>query len=375
MRIPKLQGRTLTEVRDFLSVLFFYVERGLPYSVSFKRAKEEKRVKGYNYDELYDLGRALILSYYSLSGKSRRRKVEEFLKLEEPRVALPIWMEDDLKKFIDIEKYKMSLLSRRVWFRINTLKTTNEEKVIRSLESKGIEIERDRDFDYLYKVRSGDLTRTTEFKDHLVIVQDKASVAVVEALEPERRDRIIELASAPGLKAELIFELTEGEVELFLAEVDELRLYKELRLLKEMGVKEDKINVVSQDSTLNALRGGERILLDAPCSSSGTIYSDPSVLISLGRSGNISKYSKIQRKMMKAVLESNFEFAVYSVCSIFPEEGEEILEPYDNIVVKPRIQGAMGYSSYRVGNKVTRLFSWVNDTQDFMIAGLDGNLR
>jgi 16S rRNA (cytosine967-C5)-methyltransferase len=363
------------EIKDFLSALLFYVEKGYPYPVSFKRAKDIKKLKYNDYEKAYEIGRALVLSYFSLEGRSRRKKVEEFLSRKELSIVLPDWMNRSLEKRIPLEKYKKSLLKRNVWFRVNRSKTQNEEKIIRSLELSDIEAEQDKEFTFLFKVRKGDLTRTKLFQEHLIIIQDKASVAVVEALEPSPGDRIVELASAPGLKAELMYELTEGKVELFLAEVDIQRMEKERKLLKELGVKEEKTHFVSQDSTFNTLSRGNKVLLDAPCSSSGTISSDPSVLLSLRDYTRVGEYARLQSKMLNSLMESNFEYAVFSTCSIFPEEGEVLLEPYNDLIVKTRLHGSRGYTDFQVGDKITRYFSWIHDSQDFVIAGLRGDLK
>jgi len=179
------------EIKDFLSALLFYVEKGYPYPVSFKRAKDIKKLKYNDYEKAYEIGRALVLSYFSLEGRSRRKKVEEFLSRKELSIVLPDWMNRSLEKRIPLEKYKESLLKRNVWFRVNRSKTQNEEKIIRSLELSDIEAEQDKEFTFLFKVRKGDLTRTKLFQEHLIIIQDKASVAVVEALEPSPGDRIV----------------------------------------------------------------------------------------------------------------------------------------------------------------------------------------
>lgn len=116
----------------------------------------------------------------------------------------------------------------------------------------------------------------------------------MQALGPEKGDVILELASAPGLKAELIYELTQGDVYLILAELNHKRLDKEIKLLSTLGVDLGKVDFINQDSTRNSVLRADKVLIDAPCSSSGIFYKEPTVLLTLRDRDKVENFSKLQ---------------------------------------------------------------------------------
>lgn len=356
---------------DFLSSVLHFCEKGDPLPVAFSKAKSIKRVRNVDYDELLELSRKLILSYYALEGKSARKKVTSFLN-KGSKVSLPPWMSEELKELIDLDAYlKSAELGRYKWFRVNRL-LADEDDVLSSLETQGIKFERDKDFNYLFRVISGNITKTKEFDDFKIIVQDKASVAVVQALGPEKGDVILELASAPGLKAELVYELTQGDVYLILAELDLKRLDKEIKLLSRLGVDLGKVDFINQDSTKNSVLKVDKVLIDAPCSSSGIFYKEPTVLLTLRDRDKVENFSKLQKLMIKEAFNISFKKAVYSVCSIFPEEGEVIMDEYVDKLMTTDVGGIEGYGKYKSGKLSRRYFGHIHGTEDFFIATLRG---
>lgn len=362
----------MDDLIDFLSSVIHFCEKGDPLPVAFSKAKEIRRVRNVNYDELFELSRKLILSYYSLSGSSARKKVISFLEGAN-KISLPQWINDELRGLIDLEAYLRSLESGRYkWFRVNTI-LGEENQVLTSLERQGIKFERDGDFNYLFKVRSGNITKTDEFRNFKVIIQDKASVAVVEALKPEKGDVIFEFASAPGLKAELIYELTQGDVYLILAELDRERLTKEIKLLSRLGVDMGKVDFINQDSTMNSVLKADKVLIDAPCSSSGILYNEPTVLLGLRDKGKVENFSVIQKLMIREAFNIRFKKAVYSVCSIFPEEGEAVMDEYMDHLLSTKVGGVEGYGNHGSGKFCNRYFGHIHGTEDFFIATLRGS--
>ncbi len=348
-------------VEKFLSSVLYYAEKGYPLPVAFKRAKEEHKV-GANYDELYEKARLLILSYFSLKGKKRSEKVRNFLHFG-PQPSFPEWMRQELSKYLDVDALESSLLKRETWFRVNTLKA-DEDKVIKRLSERGIEVERDKDFPFLYRVLKGDVKKVEEFKEFKIIIQDKASVAVVMALRPSKGDTIVDLASAPGIKAELIAELTENKVKMVLSDADPKRLEKERLLLKKYGVSFDNVEFVHQDSSFLPELRADKVLLDAPCSSSGMINNEPSVLLTLKDNRKVKHFAELQDRIIESALKIDAEEMVYAVCSLFYEEGEAHFRAISHAAERPLNAGLDGYDP-KVPS--VRFFSHIHSTESFFI--------
>ncbi|MBB5254662.1 RsmB/NOP family class I SAM-dependent RNA methyltransferase [Sulfurisphaera ohwakuensis] len=342
-------------MEDFLSRVLYFAEKGYPLPVAYKKAKEVSR----SVKDSYELARRLILSYYSLSGKSYRKKVREFLQ-KGVHIVLPEWFERELDGIYDIEKLKDSFLDRVIWIRVNTLKA-DEDKVIKSLENEGIILEKDKDIPYAYKVVKGDIRSTTAFKEFKVIIQDKASMAVIEALKPEKGELIFDMASAPGIKASLIMALTDNQSELVVSDIDRERLHKEIKFLHDVGVNMDKVHIIHQDSTSSSVIKADKVLLDAPCSSTGMISNEPTVLLKLTKQ-RVNELSELQRNLLNKALSIS-SYVIYATCSLLPQEGEYIVKEFNT---KSPLNFAFSNS---FGN---RFIPYLHQSEGFFISKVSG---
>jgi 16S rRNA (cytosine967-C5)-methyltransferase len=288
--------------------------KGEPLPVAFEKARELGLLRGLNGDEAYETARRFLLYYNSLEGNLDER-IERFLR-GEGRPSFPPWAEEALPR---LRAEAESSLRRTYWFWVNPLKG-DPDKTEREVLSE-IEAERDRDFPELFRAIKGNPTKLRAFKEGRIVVQDKASFAVVKALDPRPRELIYDMASAPGVKVALVMALTGNSAEVVASELEGRRLEKERKLLRELGVNLDRIHLVNADSSFPLVRRADKVLLDAPCSSSGMVPNDPSVLLTLTRE-KVERFSRLQRDMLRTALTISKRI-VFSTCSVFPQEGEE----------------------------------------------------
>ncbi|MGC9148961.1 MAG: RsmB/NOP family class I SAM-dependent RNA methyltransferase [Sulfolobales archaeon] len=290
------------------------------------------------------------------------------------KYSVPQWFYEELRSLLgedETQKLLLSMEKRFYWLRINTLKAP-EEKTLRLLEKDGIVVEKDKDLWYLYKVLNykKPLRQSEAIRNYYAILQDKASCLVVEALRPEKDDKILDMAAAPGIKTSLIAMLTEDEAKIVAEDLSRKRIYVMKHLLKKLGVKKS-IDVVLADGRYSPHRPGSfnKILIDAPCSSSGALGKDPAIRISLIKKDKVSYYAKIQENMLSKALELGDEI-VYAVCSLLPEEGEEILLKFSGIVSFEKIleKFSRGYKRYREHNYFVRTFPHKDFSEGFFIA-------
>jgi 16S rRNA (cytosine967-C5)-methyltransferase len=97
------------------------------------------------------------------------------------------------------------------------------------------------------------------------------------------------------------------------------------------------------------------VLLDAPCSATGTIRKNPELKWRL-REGDIAAFSVLQKELLRSALTLARDFVVYATCSLEPEENEDVIasvgegwEPVDVSTYAP--EGARAW----VENGVLRL--------------------
>ena len=284
-----------------------------------------------------------------------------------------------VKKFISllgeneaVELMKANLLSKTVWFRINELKMQVED-ALAFFEKEGILVEQDKDFPDVFKVVDAEfpLPLTPYFEDRRIIIQDKASVAAVYALSPRPGERILDACAAPGMKTALIAQKMKGDGELTAVDISPERVSRMKWILELSGVK--NVRVLVADSRSLSGEYYDRVLVDAPCTSSGTLSSTPEAKWKINEK-QIESYVSIQKALLENALKivKDDGVVVYSVCSVFPEEGEAVVDGVlDKAeLVDPEIPGDKGYPGFVCSSKIRRFFPHRHGTNGFFIAKL-----
>ncbi|MGB9704718.1 MAG: RsmB/NOP family class I SAM-dependent RNA methyltransferase, partial [Pyrobaculum sp.] len=185
----------------------------------------------------------------------------------------------------------------------------------------------------------------------------------VLSLKPEPGDRIVDLAAAPGMKTSLVAQLAEGRAKIVAVDLSQKRVARMKQLLRRVGAG-DTVEVVRSDSRKLKTRLFDKALLDAPCTSSGAFTKEPAAKI-YPRLEDAPRYSRIQRELLKNALELAGE-VVYAVCSILPEEGEEVVRSVEAAPEKPHEDLADPY----VGGLGGRTFPHIHRSEAFFISRL-----
>jgi len=149
-------------------------------------------------------------------------------------------------------------------------------------------------------------------------VQDAAATFPVALLAPRPGERIADLCAAPGGKTA---QLAAAGARVTAVERDATRAERlranlaRLRLRAEIQV--------ADAAEWEASEPFDAVLLDAPCSATGTIRRHPDVL-RLKRPRDVSAMTQIQDRLLarSARLVRSGGRLVYAVCSLQPEEGE-----------------------------------------------------
>jgi 16S rRNA (cytosine967-C5)-methyltransferase len=170
------------------------------------------------------------------------------------------------------------------------------------------------------RVESGDVTKTQAFRNGHVAIQDEASQLV--ALLVGRGSRILDACAAPGGKTAI---LAERNPEAAIVAVD-LHAHR-TRLLRDR-VTAKNVEVVTAD--LRNFPVGDkfdRVLVDAPCTGTGTLAHHPEIKWRL-RLENIRELQGLQVELVRAAMRQVAPGGslLYSTCSLEPEECEQVVE-------------------------------------------------
>ena len=220
--------------------------------------------------------------------------------------------------------------------------------------------------------RKSQFVLSTLHKSKDIIILDKGSAAIVNILSPMKGEKILDMCSAPGIKTSLISEFTETNAPIIAEEFLTERMLQMRIFIKESVTK--NLYLLNTDSIQPPLRGNilfDKILLDAPCTGSGTFLSHPELKWRQNEAF-LHQNTVLQRKLLKTALsrlKSNGTL-VYSTCSLYPEEGElQILEILDK--VEPMKIPNWFSPSYQINGRTIpgtgRLFPFLHNTQGFFV--------
>ncbi|QIW23540.1 RsmB/NOP family class I SAM-dependent RNA methyltransferase [Sulfolobus sp. S-194] len=333
------------------------------FDISFKKMKLKD-----NRGTLYQEFLRVIRNYYYYSELYPDKEIEEIVRysLKEDKITLPQWVKERLS-YIKSDDFS-KLFYKKTWIRVNTLKA-NVKEIISSLMKKGFELVKD-DFDFLFQITRSPfrISRTEEFQKGEIVIQDKASVYVVTLLDPKPYERILEVGSAPGMKTSLIQQLTNNKAYVIALDISKKRILVQRELMEKLGV--ENYELIVADGENLPIKEVDKILIDAPCSNSGTINADPSVFLRLNKN-DVIKLSRLQKEILREASKLH-KPVVYSTCSLFPEEGEKIVEKYSDYLIKLTDDPThYGYMRSKVWLRVMRFYPHIHGTEGFFISKID----
>jgi NOL1/NOP2/sun family putative RNA methylase len=222
------------------------------------------------------------------------------------------------------------------------------------------------------------ITSTPEYLGGLLYIQEASSMYPPIALDPKPGEVVADMAAAPGGKTSYLAQLMENKGVIYAFDVGEDRL-KETRLnLSRLGVTN---TILFHKSSLYM---GEleiefdKILLDAPCTGSGTIHKNPERKTNRTLE-DIKFCQNLQMQMVKVALENLKEggVLVYSTCSLEPEENEFVVQwALDNFDIEllplkygePALTAPFGIELSEELSKARRFYPDKHNTSGFFVA-------
>lgn len=230
----------------------------------------------------------------------------------------------DLVKEI-IEGYKKQ---RKVTFRVNTLKTT-VEGIEEVLDEKNIEYKKVSYYKEAFIIehtRENEIKQLDCYKNGEIYMQSLSSMLPPIILEPKENTDILDMTAAPGGKTTEIATITQNKARITAVEMNKIRAEKLKYNVEKQGV--NSVYIMQQDARkIDSFFSFDSILLDAPCSGSGTININDVKLEKTFTRELINKSIKSQKTLIRKAIEilKKGSELVYSTCSILQEENEDII--------------------------------------------------
>jgi len=217
---------------------------------------------------------------------------------------------------------------REVTLRVNKLKS-NIEQVKEIFINKGYNVKDVswyKDALIIENITENDIRQLDIYNNGEIYLQSLSSMMPVVILEPKEEENILDMAAAPGGKTTQIAAETMDKAFITACEKNKIRAERLNYNIEKQGAR--RITILKQDAReLDSFFSFDKILLDAPCSGSGTLNLANEKLEEVFTEELVQRSVKTQFEMLKkaiAVLKPGHEM-IYSTCSILKEENEENL--------------------------------------------------
>lgn len=217
---------------------------------------------------------------------------------------------------------------RKVTIRVNTIKT-DVDTIKNELMSSKIEFKTvswSNDALILNNVTEKDVRNLEMYEKGEIYLQSLSSMLPPIILNPKENMDILDMCAAPGGKTTQLAALSKNEANITACEMNHIRLERLKYNLEKQGA--SSVYVMQKDArTIDDFFSFDSILLDAPCSGSGTLNANDSKLEKTFTMNLINKCKNAQLQLLKKaikVLKPGKEM-VYSTCSILAVENEEII--------------------------------------------------
>lgn len=155
-------------------------------------------------------------------------------------------------------------------------------------------------------------------------VQDAAAALPARLLAPKPGSRVLDICAAPGGKTA---QLCATGADVTALDVSDTRLQRLRENLDRLGF--DAISIASNAATWRSPEPFDHVLIDAPCTATGTIRRHPDIL-HLKREGDTARLAELQLSLLQnaATLVKVGGTIVYCTCSLEPAEGEVQIEAF-----------------------------------------------
>lgn len=246
---------------------------------------------------------------------------------------LPEFLIEMLKEQYDTETVNKIIdgygKKRKTTFRVNTLKTDVEKvkQILNENEIKYTQIEWNKEAFILENACEKDVEKLEIYINGEIYMQSLSSMLPPIILEPKQNKDILDMAAAPGGKTTQMAAITKNNANITACEMNQIRLERLKYNIEKQGA--TSVYTMQIDSrNIDEFFSFDQILLDAPCSGSGTLNINDSNIQKYFTTKLIEKSKKAQIQMLKKALKilKNGGEIVYSTCSILECENEDIIK-------------------------------------------------
>lgn len=230
---------------------------------------------------------------------------------------------------------------RKVTLRVNTLKSNVNEikEILNNNNIKYKMVNWSKEALIIENVRETELTKLDIYIEGKIYLQSLSSMLPPIILEPKENIDILDMTAAPGGKTTQIAAMVNNKARITACEMNNIRAEKLRYNIEKQGATCAYV-MVTDSRKIDDFFSFDQILLDAPCSGSGTLDANNTKTEKIFTPKLIEKSVKAQIPLLTKALKilKPGKEIVYSTCSILKEENEEIIKQVlkkSNVKIKP----------------------------------------
>lgn len=243
---------------------------------------------------------------------------------------------EQLQKILEkqyTEEYVKKIMSgykktRKTTLRVNTIKSSIEE-IKNKLNEANINYEQLDWSKEAFIIKNADEKIIQEmdiYQNGQIYLQSLSSMLPPIILDPKQGSDILDMAAAPGGKTTQIAALSNNKSHITACEKNKIRFERLKYNIEKQGA--SCVFIMAKDSRyIDDFFSFNQILLDAPCSGSGTLNIEDMKFEKNFTEQLIEKSIKTQESLLKKaikILKPGHEM-VYSTCSILSSENEDVI--------------------------------------------------
>lgn len=238
-------------------------------------------------------------------------------------------LEDQYGKEVTNKILKGYDTKRLVTFRVNTLKSNvgEVEEVLNNLKIKFEKVDWSKEAFIINEMKEKEIEELDIYKEGKIYMQSLSSMLPPIILEPKQNTDILDMAAAPGGKTTQIAALTNNKSHITACEMNVIRAERLKYNIEKQGA--SCVYVMQKDSRkIDDFFSFDQILLDAPCSGSGTLTNENTNIEKYFTNKLVEKSILSQTNLLKKAIKilKPGNTMVYSTCSILDRENEEIVK-------------------------------------------------
>jgi 16S rRNA (cytosine967-C5)-methyltransferase len=206
----------------------------------------------------------------------------------------------------------------------------SEDEILDELRAAGAQLSRSEIAPNAWRIQGAAAALQRLAREGKVYLQDEASQLVAHVLGAGANERVLDVCAAPGSKTTHIATLTPNLSLIVAGDVHEHRAQLVKKAGERQGIKTLRVVVHDAETALPFAENlFDRVLVDAPCTGTGTLRRNPEIRWRISAS-DIRDLAARQKLILARSAQKVRRGGrlVYSTCSVEPEENEEVIASF-----------------------------------------------